>query len=84
MTEEAKKARSEYVKAWKAANPDKVREQNARYREKHKEQLRENYREWRKKNPERAAAIAARYWERRAKTLAAQSEAAQDQTDPNR
>jgi hypothetical protein len=79
MTEEAKRAQNEYKKAWRAANPDKMREQAARYREKHKDQIREYTREWRKRNPERVAATAARYWEKKAKTLAAQPESAQDQ-----
>ena len=31
MTEEAKEARREYYKRWRAANPEKVREKNQRY-----------------------------------------------------
>ena len=31
MTEQAKEARREYMRAWAAANPDKIRAKNQRY-----------------------------------------------------
>ena len=34
MTDQAKEARREYMRAWTAANPDKVKAKNARYWEK--------------------------------------------------
>ena len=34
MTDAAKEARREYEKAWRAANPDKVKEKNHKYWEK--------------------------------------------------
>lgn len=45
MTEQAKEARRAYLRKWKQANPDKVKEQNARY--------------WEKKAAELQAAAAA-------------------------
>ena len=49
MTEEAKTARNEYMKAWRKANPDKVRQYRRQYRADH---------------PDKIKAAAARHWER--------------------
>ena len=41
MTEEARKALSEYQKAWRKANPDKVKAAKERYWEKKARELKE-------------------------------------------
>ncbi len=41
MTEEAKKVRNEIQKAWRRANPDKVKAANERYWEKKARELKE-------------------------------------------
>ena len=38
MTDEAKAKRAEYMRAWRARNPERVREQNRRYWERRAEQ----------------------------------------------
>lgn len=47
MSEEAKKARREYMKKWREENKDHVRKYNQRYR---------------KENPDKIAAAQERYW----------------------
>lgn len=51
MSEAAKKAQKEYLKAWRSKNKDKVREYNKKYRE---------------NNPEKIKAGQQRYWEQKA------------------
>lgn len=41
MTDQAKEARREYMRAWTAANPDKVKAKNQRYWEKKAAQKRQ-------------------------------------------
>ena len=51
---------SEYLKLWRKANPDKVKEYNAKYSniDKYKEQRRAASKRWCEKNRERLAAQA--------------------------
>lgn len=46
------------VKAWKAANPEKVAEANKRYAQKHPDKLVAKSIRWKKTNPERAAEVS--------------------------
>jgi hypothetical protein len=54
MTDEARKARNEYAKQWRAKNATHVREY---------------YKRWREANPDKVRANTKRYWERKAKEL---------------
>jgi hypothetical protein len=54
MTDEARKARNEYAKQWRAKNAIHVREY---------------YKRWREANPDKVRANTKRYWERKAKEL---------------
>jgi hypothetical protein len=47
ISEEAKKARRDYMRKW---------------REKNKDRVREYHRQWRKENPDKIAAAQERYW----------------------
>ena len=80
VTEEAKKRHNESSKAWKAAHPEKVKEQQRRYRETHREQLYAQQKAWRKANPEKSAAIYARYWQKKLQA-AEQPQAIEEQTE---
>ena len=48
----------ERTKAWRAINPEKVKEQNKRYAKKHPDKLVEKTIRWKKANPERAAEVS--------------------------
>lgn len=48
----------ERTKAWRLANPEKVKEQNQRYAKKHADKLVEKTIRWKRNNPERAAEVA--------------------------
>ena len=48
----------ERTKAWRLANPEKVKEQNQRYAKKHPDKLVAKTIRWKKANPERAAEVS--------------------------
>jgi hypothetical protein len=48
----------ERIKEWRAANPEKWKEQNKKYAKKHKEVLSAKSLRWKKANPERAAEVS--------------------------
>lgn len=79
-SEAAKQARRAYWKEYRRKNPDKVREYQQRYYEKHREKMNEYQRSWRKKNPDRYRETQARYWAKRA--AAAAEQAAEPVSDP--
>ena len=57
-----RKARKQaYVKAWRAQNPDRVRDQALRARAKHRDRDREYGRLWRERNPEKVAEYNRRH-----------------------
>ncbi|MEJ9149309.1 hypothetical protein [Bacillus smithii] len=58
MSEEAKKARREYMKKWREANKNHIREYNKRYR---------------RENPDKVAAAQERYWAKKFKQAAENS-----------
>lgn len=48
-----KEERNEYMRMWRKKNSDKIKEQNKKYRESHKEQIRKVHKMWRDKNREK-------------------------------
>lgn len=52
---------AERAKAYRAANPEKIKEQQRRYRETHRKELSERSRRYRGRHPERAAAVIKRW-----------------------
>ena len=49
MTDEAKKARNEYMRKWREENKEKVKEYNRNYRNRHKDRtVKSNERYWEK------------------------------------
>ena len=71
LSEEARQARNRAAREWRAANPDKVRAAQTRYKEAHPDKVREINRKacakWRASHREELAESRAAYWERRAK-----------------
>lgn len=51
----------EHTKAWKARNPERVKEQRLRYAEKHREREAERLKEWAKANPDKKRTAYAKW-----------------------
>lgn len=62
--EKARAARREYMRAWRAKNPDKVIEYRRNAYEKNKEYLKQYHRNYNKKNRAKIREIKRRYWEK--------------------
>lgn len=59
--ESEKKRKIEYIKQWKKANPEKVKEYSRRSAVKHRERIRQYGAKWRKENPEAMSASITKY-----------------------
>ena len=70
--EERKRKKRDYMRKWRADNPDRAREtsrrnQNMRYQKmsvKDRGKIKKNVKEWTEKNPEKRAKILTRYREK--------------------
>ena len=63
MTESAIEKQRAYSRAWRAKNPNKVREYKRKYRETHRDKINAYARMWRAENPEKVREYNTRYWE---------------------
>ena len=66
MTAEAKAKRAAYLRAWRAANAEKVKKYQKQYRETHTDQIRAYHRDYNQKHPEKVKAYNERYWAKKA------------------
>ena len=65
MTENGKKARNAYYRAWYAAHPTKAAEYSRRWREKNPEKAKQTAKVWNQKNAQTIRQYHENYWERK-------------------
>ena len=62
-----RKKRRDYLREWRAQNPDKVKKHAKKYRETHKKEIAAYHRKWQQENPDKAKLNTIRYLQRKYK-----------------
>lgn len=64
MTEEAIRAKREYMKRWREKNREKLKDYQREYRKKNRDQVNASHREWSARNRDKIVKYNQSYWER--------------------